>query len=429
MGRVAVQPVALGDRGQDKRPLHQREAVADAQARPAAEGDVGEPRPRRRCLRRKAARLECLRVGPKQRVAVRHVGAHDNDRVSRDSRVADAVRGQCPARDEPRRRIKPQRLFKDHARVGQRRQVVGRGHPAAQCLVYFGLQLRARRRVLRQQMPGPRQRAGHRLVSGNDQRRHLVADLRVRHTLAGVLVPRRQQHRQDITLVASLGPPCADGVIEDAFQLGHRGAVAAVAAGRPGNGRRDHRLGPVDDVSQHLQHALGHLRRFVPQVKVKQCLADDLQRDLHHLRVHIDRRAVGPGIPADEHGRGRRADVVAEGVDALAVESGLHEPPLPQPQRTVARQQAAPGHLGQRVVLDGVLGVITVIVLQDVLDDRRVRDLEHLPQPQGVVDEVAVRCRMGHQETQRVPLNLRDARRQQLNRDSGRDGRRLSGRA
>ena len=69
----------------------------------------------------------------------------------------------------------------------------------------FVVQPRLDGRVLRQQVPGPRQRLRRRLVSGHENRHHLIANLLWRHT-AG-LVARGDQAGQQIFRLGLGRPP------------------------------------------------------------------------------------------------------------------------------------------------------------------------------------------------------------------------------
>src|SRR5215207_7607598 len=89
-GREAQAPAAR-ERGEDEHGLHPREALADAAALAAAEGEVGELRPRRLCLRREALGVEALGLRPEARVAVHHVLADEDERAARDEVAADLV--------------------------------------------------------------------------------------------------------------------------------------------------------------------------------------------------------------------------------------------------------------------------------------------------------------------------------------------------
>ena len=120
-----LQAEALGQGGQDERPLGQREGVADAHARPAAEGEVGELRPARPGPGKEAFRLEALRLVPQLRVAVGDVGWK-----SRTSAFAGTWRPSISSswivtRGSPGAGgIEAQRLLEDGPRQRQVRQVV-----------------------------------------------------------------------------------------------------------------------------------------------------------------------------------------------------------------------------------------------------------------------------------------------------------------
>ena len=90
---------------------------------------------------------------------------------------------------------------------------------------------------------------------------------------------------------------------------------------------------------------------------------------------------------------------LAQGVQPLAVERGLHQPALPPPQRTLAHEQAVRNGLLEEAVDHGGLAVVGVVVREDPLDVVGVVDQErrlgprpiagHIPCPPGQGQEAA----------------------------------------
>src|SRR5258708_39130379 len=80
MSRDRAQLVALRHGGEHKLRLHQGEGVADALARAAAKGQVGEVRPTGRALWRETLRLERVGILPEGGVAMHRVGAKEDRR-------------------------------------------------------------------------------------------------------------------------------------------------------------------------------------------------------------------------------------------------------------------------------------------------------------------------------------------------------------
>ena len=101
--------------------------------------------------------------------------------------------------EDVRRRVEPHRLLEDGERAGHRTQVLVRGS-ATRGRVHLRLDARARLRVLREQVQRPRQRRRRRLVPGEEEGHRLVADLLIVID-AAVLVPRREQHAEEVAAV------------------------------------------------------------------------------------------------------------------------------------------------------------------------------------------------------------------------------------
>src|SRR5262249_28730544 len=126
LARLQFDPTSLQDRRQHQWPLQQREIVADAPSRAAAEGEVGELRPVRAPARQETLRPKGVRLLPERRVPVSDVLAHRDDRLLRDRPPVDFVRADRLPRLAPGRRIEPQRLVEDRPRQRQRRQILRR---------------------------------------------------------------------------------------------------------------------------------------------------------------------------------------------------------------------------------------------------------------------------------------------------------------
>ena len=191
-----------GERREDQDPFHPRERLADADAGAAAEGEVGELRPAFLPVGQPAIGVEPLRVREEPRVPVQEILREEHDGPLRDRVSADVdVLDRAPA-DGPGRRIQPHRLGEHHARVGESRHVGGGRRTALEHGCLFRAAAAFDVRVLREQVPRPRERVRGRFVAGEEDRHRLVAHLRVAHPAAVLLVvAREQQHRQQIAAV------------------------------------------------------------------------------------------------------------------------------------------------------------------------------------------------------------------------------------
>jgi len=91
VARDEVHPVALHDHRHDQQHFHHRHVDARAQARPAAEGEVGMPRPTFRSRRQEALGVEGFRVVPELWVAMGEIGAQEDCRSCRNPEPADLI--------------------------------------------------------------------------------------------------------------------------------------------------------------------------------------------------------------------------------------------------------------------------------------------------------------------------------------------------
>ncbi len=200
-------------------------------------------------------------------------------------------------------------------------------------------------------MERPRERGRGGLVSGDEEREHLVAQLLIGHRLP-LLVARFHQHREDVGTTGGVAGAAPGDLGEE--HLVHLAADAHQAAPRrPGPEvdlqQQDVRPGPlVEQRGQEIAQA-GEPRALVdPEHRAQ----DHLERDALHLPVDREGPADGPAV----HRGGRDvAHDLAVGLHALAVERRLHHPALAQVARSVEEEQGVLAHerLQERVGLAG----------------------------------------------------------------------------
>ena len=75
-------------------------------------------------------------------------------------------------------------------------------------------------RVLRQQIPGPRQRQRRRLLTRQQERRDLNPRLLVGHGLASLFVARRQEHGKQVAVLRRAAPALIDDMIDGSPEHG-----------------------------------------------------------------------------------------------------------------------------------------------------------------------------------------------------------------
>ena len=194
-------------------------------------------------------------------------------------------------------------------------------------------------RMTGEQHEGEAKRRGSRLVTGDQQRHQLVAQLLGRHRRA-VLVARRQQHRQHVVAVLAVAGAALVDQLEDELvgPLAERqelrpAAVAAEIVLR----RRDDR-----DRARHVVEDLGQLHAQRVQawagVQAEDRAQDHLERE--RLEARVERHGL-PGRPLVQLALGHLGDEVGQARHLLAVESGQHQAPLRKVRALVQQDHRA----------------------------------------------------------------------------------------
>ncbi len=245
----------------------------------------------------------------------------------------------------------------------------------------------------RQQRERPRQGVGGGLVPGQQEGEHLVLDVLSAHPLAGLLVDRAQQQRQQV-VAGRLPGAFADQARDHRTGRCHGRAHLRHQPGRPLAGPS---ADQAPDAGQRL--AAGHRGPDRAHVGVR-------QRDVEHgpgedVQGHLGQRRgqvepgdpgtgglAGPGGP-DDPGRAQPLGLLGHppGVRRHRVvrERRLHQAALPGVVRAAAGQQAVAhgqrqrgARLRRRGVVGQPLGEVAV-VRQHVLDLGRSADDVHRP--------------------------------------------------
>ena len=265
-----------------------------------------------------------------------------------------------------------------------------RRQPALQHAVDLGVQRRLDVGRAAEQVPGPGQRVGGRLVAGEEDRHRLVAHLLIGHPAAIVFVLRGEQHRQQVAVIAAAGAAVGDHAVDDRVEPRARHAGAAQLRHRQ----------PLEHVGERQHH---HPERFHHRgqrladrgglrldVDVEQRLADDRQRQAVHLARDVERRAVAPARRACAIGVADHQVAVAG--DAIAVEGRLHQAALAQVHRAFAGQQPL-AEQPLAALEAAALGEVAVVGDEDVANQPRLVDEEQLLAGHPVGADVAVGAR------------------------------------
>ena len=262
--------------------------------------------------------------------------ARKHDRARGKDVAVDGILLQRASSDDPRRREQSHRLGEDGARVREPREIVRAervGRDGVDLVVQTSLDIR----VLCEEIPAPREEIRRRLVTGEEERHRLVAELTVAHSAAVALgVVREEKHREQVAAILPRRATFGDEAVDR--------RVEPLAAATEAQRRRDGELLEQLAEGEHAEverfdrrsERLADLVRLALDVGVEQRLADDGERVRRHLARHVERRAVAPAFRAPcgvrRHGVGVRGD-------ARAVKGGLRQTTLAQMELVLARQE------------------------------------------------------------------------------------------
>ena len=196
----------LQDHGERHLRLDHRELPPDARALAIAERLVGVRVPRGFRLRQPAVDVELLRIGPHAGIAVQ-AGCEDVDRaiLAQMPFTADHLILERGQREGRRGRPQPQPFLQDaldHVQFCDIRII--RPPVAGQHAVHLGIGLRQHMGVPEQQMLREGQQAAGRLMPGDQEGQHLIADVDIVQPLARFRVDRRNHQVEQVLAVVRM---------------------------------------------------------------------------------------------------------------------------------------------------------------------------------------------------------------------------------
>ena len=258
-------------------------------------------------------------------------------------------------------------------------------------------------------------------MTGQQQRQHLVAHLARRHPLAGLLVDRVEQHREQVLVAKRRVAALLDYLAHHLVERSYGGAKAPLAR------RRNHpeHVEQAEFAQLAIDFGQRHANRLgiVAHVGAEQRLGHDRERKPRHLGRDVERlAALRQRVPSLEHLERAVDHQVAESGDALAMEHRRHQPALAMPERAVAGQQAVAEQAAQHRVVDVVLVVVAMVVVQDVADVVGMREEQCARGAEAKAHDVAVVAKAVAQKSERVALYLAQAAEQQMPARSGWSG-------
>ena len=420
------QPVLLRDARDGQNRLGGGEALADAGARAAAEGQVAVA-PRLGSVQ-PAPGLEPIRVGKETLVAVGHPGADQEHGSGRHPVAAEGEFRIRHAGDDRHRRIEAQRLLEHRVAPGERRRVILARRAPAEDGIHFGVESLRDGGVLGQQIPSPGQRHRGGLVAGDQQRDDLVLPLRILQQ-AGFAVAGAPQRGDQ---VAAAGLPAVSALrllAQDPFDQLAAGAdrlpQLAVLAGRNDRRRLERMSGAMGNVAHDGFAGVQDVLAVARKVDAVEGVEHDVQGDAQHLAVHLAHLPVAPGrsVPfCHPHHGGTVARQRA------ALERRVEAVPLAHPEVFVAGKVDDPVDVfaaGQEIIQAGGRPGLAARELARVGG-------EHALQQVGVIDEhqflpaggepnqVAVVARRAGQEAERVAAEVQGVAQERQAARSGR---------
>ena len=219
-------------------------------------------------------------------------------------------------------------------------------------------------------MERERQRGRRGLMPGEQKDQHLVAHLLGVHRRAGVQIAGAQQPREEIVATGSGLLPICDQRVDDVVERSPGARSPAVAGGGPGRRRRQRRHRAPERVPvEHRERRVGLHHQRLGHVVAEDRPPDDSQRQLDHLGVGVNARAVSrDAIPAPRDGSGLLGHQLRVCVDLSTGEQRLDEAPLPLPDLAFAGEQSPAEGLRDLLVEPGALRIALARAGQHRLD-------------------------------------------------------------
>ena len=287
-------------------------------------------------LRGEALGPELARLREDVREMVRDPRAVVDVGAAGDGLAGELERLDRPARADPRRRVHPQRLVLDHLEQLELSAHQHRGVRAltAEHAVLLVAQRGRDVRVARELVEHEPDRRGRRVVPGEQQRHHLVADLSIVQALA-FLVGRVDQQAEHVLAALAAAPPPRDLVEDHAVERAARLLHLRERGARPAQHLKQVVARPEPEP---LLEAPGDVdpRAGGVGIEPEQRAHRDPERQPTGPVVDVDPRAVAPtierAVDLGLHRRERRRD-------RLVVEGGQHDPARAAMELTVDRQQ------------------------------------------------------------------------------------------
>src|SRR5262249_16934260 len=224
-----------------------------------------------------------------------------------------------------------------------------------------------------EEVPRPREGRGRGLVAGKEHRHHLVSDLAVVHpSSVRLFVARVQEERQEIVVSCrALRPPPGNDRADDAIESCQRRPRTAVTWRGEDRMQKEEEEWCVQILRQCLAEdgeGVADHPGILMDVDSEERPGDDVEAETSHLVIDVDGPAEAcASVPVLQEGTCSLDHERGKGGDAAPMECGLHEAPLSQPERTVARDEALAKEALQHSVVEALLGVDRVTILEHVL--------------------------------------------------------------
>src|SRR5579862_7309445 len=164
MTRKQAQAVTLSDRSQNQLSLHHCKVATYTHAWATRKGEVGIVWARGYVLRQKTLRVKALGIGPVIGMMLRRIRTHQDQTIGWNWISSQFIIRDRLAAEDTERWIESHRFLNHHTGILQLGKMLHRGQLTSQHLVDFGKEALLYLWMLREQVPGPRQSIGCRLM-------------------------------------------------------------------------------------------------------------------------------------------------------------------------------------------------------------------------------------------------------------------------
>ena len=161
-----------------------------------------------------------------------------------------------------------------------------------------------------------------------------------------------------------------------------------------------------DQIIDHFCEVAVHILHTA----AKEGLGSHPQGQVHNLMRDVNRLPIfSEAFQRIQHHLGLLYDHTAQGIDPVAMEGGLHQAPLAQPEIAITGDQAIAKNQSHTSERKRIFRIIVLIVLHDALDRIRVKNRYPFGWSKPDPDNLAIFPLQVDQELHAVALDIRQA--------------------